>query len=334
MITIMAYPNLITVSCGIHPTKWSVLGSMDSFGWPLRTTTQDANTHRRHNRAFACANNHHPPGTAAGALQRLGLRQGASEEEIKKAYRKLALQFHPDVCKGDACTTNFMQINNAYEVIMDCLQGNAEAVEPFVRESMMGVYDEDWEEWEEWMGWEGPPHSFYSSSSLSLVSATLTLLSPLLGELLLPLFTLAIPLANNRTLLGINYGMVADDLPPPHTAMHLIKSLGISQVKIYTTNASTLQAFANSDISFIVGVGNEDLHALTNPQNALAWVQTYIVPYIATTPISAITVGNEVPLPMTLSLFKTCFLPFGAFTLLLLPYHHPPLQCPSQPLIP
>ncbi|MCO5568139.1 hypothetical protein L7F22_021835 [Adiantum nelumboides] len=114
------------------------------------------------------------------------------------------------------------------------------------------------------------------------------------NELLPPLFTLAIPLASNRTLHGINYGMVADNLPPPHIAMHLIKSLGISQVKIYTTNASTLQAFANSGISFIVGVGNEDLHALTNPQNALAWVQTHIVPYIATTPISAIAVGNEV----------------------------------------
>ncbi|KAI5066691.1 hypothetical protein GOP47_0019315, partial [Adiantum capillus-veneris] len=120
----------------------------------------------------------------------------------------------------------------------------------------------------------------------------LTSLSFATNGLFTPLFALAISPANHT--LGINYGMVADNFPPPLTALQLVKSVGISQVKIYSANASTLQAFANSGISFIVGIGNEDLHALTNPQNALAWVQTHIVPYIATTSISAIAVGNEV----------------------------------------
>jgi len=46
----------------------------------------------------------------------LGVSPGASMHEIKKAYRRLALQHHPDVCDGDNCTLNFQQINTAYEV--------------------------------------------------------------------------------------------------------------------------------------------------------------------------------------------------------------------------
>ncbi len=46
----------------------------------------------------------------------LGVSPGASKHEIKKAYRRLALDYHPDVCDGDHCTWNFQQINKAYEV--------------------------------------------------------------------------------------------------------------------------------------------------------------------------------------------------------------------------
>jgi hypothetical protein len=46
----------------------------------------------------------------------LGVSPGASKHEIKKAYRRLALEYHPDVCDGDHCTWNFQQINKAYEV--------------------------------------------------------------------------------------------------------------------------------------------------------------------------------------------------------------------------
>ncbi|KAH9551300.1 hypothetical protein CY35_09G008100 [Sphagnum magellanicum] len=63
----------------------------------------------------------------------LGVSPGASMHEIKKAYRRLALQHHPDVCDGDNCTLNFQQINTAYE------------------------------DWEEWMGWEGAGTRDYST---------------------------------------------------------------------------------------------------------------------------------------------------------------------------
>lgn len=98
---------------------------------------------------------------------------------------------------------------------------------------------------------------------------------------------------SNHTI-GINYGMVGNNLPPPEKAMKLIKSMGITKVKIYSANASVLRTFANSEVSFIVGIGNEELHSLTILQNAVAWVQENIAPYLSTTPISAIAVGNEV----------------------------------------
>lgn len=50
----------------------------------------------------------------------LGLKKGASEQEIKKAFRKLARKYHPDVNPGDkTAEQKFKEINEAYEVLSD-----------------------------------------------------------------------------------------------------------------------------------------------------------------------------------------------------------------------
>ncbi len=50
----------------------------------------------------------------------LGVSRSATEEEIKKAYRKLAKKFHPDVNKGDkAAEEKFKDISEAYETLSD-----------------------------------------------------------------------------------------------------------------------------------------------------------------------------------------------------------------------
>jgi molecular chaperone DnaJ len=49
----------------------------------------------------------------------LGVERGASQEEIKKAFRRLAMEYHPDRNKGDGAEARFKEISEAYEVLSD-----------------------------------------------------------------------------------------------------------------------------------------------------------------------------------------------------------------------
>ena len=51
----------------------------------------------------------------------LGVNQGASTQEIKRAYRKLAMQYHPDHNQGNTEWANrkFKEINEAFKILSD-----------------------------------------------------------------------------------------------------------------------------------------------------------------------------------------------------------------------
>lgn len=99
----------------------------------------------------------------------LGVSKTASEKEIKKAYRKLARQYHPDVNPGDAAAeTKFKDINEAYEVLSD--PENRKMYDKFGSEWKQyqragGGNDSDF--WQQWQSQQGGRPGGYTSRTVS-----------------------------------------------------------------------------------------------------------------------------------------------------------------------
>lgn len=55
----------------------------------------------------------------------LGVARSATEDEIKKAFRRLAKQYHPDANKEQGAEARFIEINEAYEVLSDAQKRSA-----------------------------------------------------------------------------------------------------------------------------------------------------------------------------------------------------------------
>ncbi|XP_051217220.1 glucan endo-1,3-beta-glucosidase 14 [Lolium perenne] len=94
--------------------------------------------------------------------------------------------------------------------------------------------------------------------------------------------------------IGINYGQMGDNLPSPSRVSSLVRSMQVSKVKLYDADQNVLRAFLNTGVEFVIGIGNENVSAMLDPATAQAWVQHHVRPYLPSTRITCITVGNEV----------------------------------------
>ncbi|RVW16881.1 Glucan endo-1,3-beta-glucosidase 7 [Vitis vinifera] len=100
---------------------------------------------------------------------------------------------------------------------------------------------------------------------------------------------------DSQSFIGINYGQVANNLPPPEATAKLLKSTSIEKVRLYGADPGIIKALANTGIGIVIGAANGDIPALaSDPNFAAQWVNSNVIAYYPASKIILITVGNEV----------------------------------------
>uniref|UniRef100_A0A7N2MAZ3 glucan endo-1,3-beta-D-glucosidase n=1 Tax=Quercus lobata TaxID=97700 RepID=A0A7N2MAZ3_QUELO len=95
--------------------------------------------------------------------------------------------------------------------------------------------------------------------------------------------------------IGVNYGRIANNLPPASKVVSLLKSQGLNRVKVFDSDPAVLNALSGSDIKVTVDLPNGLLFAAARSKSfASTWVQKNVAAYHPSTQIEAIAVGNEV----------------------------------------
>ncbi|VFQ67864.1 unnamed protein product [Cuscuta campestris] len=100
--------------------------------------------------------------------------------------------------------------------------------------------------------------------------------------------------ARPESFIGVNYGTVADNLPPVTETARLLKSTIIQKVRLYGADPDIIKALANTGIGIVVGAANGDIPALaSDPDFAGEWVNSNVLAYPGSE-IIVVSVGNEV----------------------------------------
>ncbi|KAL9347371.1 hypothetical protein Peur_058737 [Populus x canadensis] len=108
-------------------------------------------------------------------------------------------------------------------------------------------------------------------------------------------FLQTVKIANSQSFLGINYGQVADNLPPPSSNAKILQSTSIQKVRLFGSDPAIIKALANTGIGIVIGTANGDIPGLaSDPDFAKSWINTNVLPFYPASNIILITVGNEV----------------------------------------
>ncbi|PWA47066.1 glucan endo-1,3-beta-glucosidase [Artemisia annua] len=115
---------------------------------------------------------------------------------------------------------------------------------------------------------------------------------------LVNIFWLSIIILNfqvDGSVIGLNYGLLGDNLPPPVQVISLVKSRNVSRIRLFSPDHNVLSSLQNSGVEVIVGTFDNDIQSLANDTNfAKNWVQTNIIPFSQTVTFRCVSVGNEV----------------------------------------
>ena len=88
----------------------------------------------------------------------LGVERSASQDEIKRAYKKLARKYHPDVSKEKDAEARFKEVNEAYHVLRDKEKRKAY--------DQLGTQWQQGQEFHPPPGWEGAVHQGFSAEDM------------------------------------------------------------------------------------------------------------------------------------------------------------------------
>lgn len=107
---------------------------------------------------------------------------------------------------------------------------------------------------------------------------------------------------------GINYGRIADNLPPPESVVTLLKAARIKNVRIFDADHSVLKAFKGSGLELTVGLPNEFLKDISvSEDRAMDWIKENVQQFLPDTHIVGIAIGNEVLGGSDVELYEALF---------------------------
>ena len=92
----------------------------------------------------------------------LGVSRGASEDEIKQAYRRLAKQYHPDLHPGDAaCAKKMNEINEAYDLLK-----NPQAYQAYRQQQQQSAYQQAYRQQHQQRDLQLVPFAFFHKNTV------------------------------------------------------------------------------------------------------------------------------------------------------------------------
>jgi hypothetical protein len=111
----------------------------------------------------------------------------------------------------------------------------------------------------------------------------------LLGILFL-CFVSAVSVTVAAGIVGVNNGMLANNLPAAVQVAQMLLTTSLSIVKLYNADQATLQAFANTSIIVAVGVTNNEISLLAASLTSVqSWVQTNVAAYMPATKFTSLS---------------------------------------------